>query len=121
MSAAPLVHWPISRLSGLKAPLPTAMEPARLLSRWTMIRRFATAVFNELRPEIDKIKLPEGTSIEYGGEYESQNEVFIPMIISLGISVAMIFFILLFQFKKEKLSLLIISLMLLTFPGAILG
>ncbi len=83
--------------------------------------RFATAIFNELRPEIDKIKLPEGTSIEYGGEYESQNEVFIPMIISLGISVVMIFFILLFQFKKEKLSLLIISLMLLTFPGAILG
>lgn len=81
----------------------------------------ASAIFDELKPQIDKLKLPEGTSIAYGGDYEGQIEVFIPMAIALGFSIVLIFFILLFQFKKEKLSLLILSTMLLALPGAAIG
>ena len=78
-------------------------------------------IFNEIKPQIDKLSLPVGTSIAYGGEYESQNETFVPMSIALALSIVLIFFILLFQFKKPKLSFLIMSTMLLTLPGAAIG
>ena len=80
-----------------------------------------TTIFNELKPQIDRIKLPEGTSINYGGDDEAQGETLIPMAIALGLSIVIIFFILLFQFKKVKLSLLIMSTMLLGLPGAAIG
>ena len=81
----------------------------------------ASKIFEEIRPQIDNLPLPEGTSVSYGGDYEGQVEVFTPMTIALGLSIVLIFFILLFQFKKEKLSLLIMSSMLLTLPGAAIG
>lgn len=81
----------------------------------------ASTVFDRVRPEIEKLKLPEGTSISYGGDYEGQKEVFQPMTIALLVSVLIIFLILMFQFRKMKLSLLIISSMILTLPGAAIG
>jgi multidrug efflux pump subunit AcrB/outer membrane protein TolC len=80
-----------------------------------------SAIFDKLKPKIDALKLPEGTAVSYGGEYEGQEEVFIPMSIALGVSVILIFFILLFDFKKQKLSLLVMSTMLFAFPGAAIG
>jgi outer membrane protein TolC len=81
----------------------------------------ASKMFDEIRPQIDNLKLPERLSISYGGDYEAQVEVFIPMAIALSVSIIIIFFILLFQFKKVKLSLLIMSTILLTLPGAAIG
>jgi len=81
----------------------------------------AAKMFDEIKPKIENLKLPEGTSISYGGDYEGQEEVFTPMTIALALSIVIIFFILLFQFKKVKLSLLIMSSMLLTLPGAAIG
>ncbi len=81
----------------------------------------STAIFDEVRPKIDKLKLPAGTSIRYGGESEGQDETFTPMVLALAISIVAIFFILLFQFRKVKLVLLILSTMLLAFPGAAIG
>lgn len=81
----------------------------------------ASSIFNRVRAQIDRLSLPAGTTISYGGEYEGQNEVFRPMTVALALSVLVIFFILLFQFKKIKLSVLIMSCMLLTLPGAAIG
>jgi len=81
----------------------------------------AARMFDEIKLKIDQLKLPEGTSINYGGDYEGQEEVFTPMTIALALSIVIIFFILLFQFKEVKLSLLIMSSMLLTLPGAAIG
>lgn len=81
----------------------------------------ASKMFDEIRPQIDNLKLPERLSVSYGGDYEAQVEVFTPMAIALSVSIIIIFFILLFQFKKVKLSLLIMSTMLLTLPGAAIG
>jgi Cation/multidrug efflux pump len=77
-------------------------------------------VFSELKPQVDKLKTPNVT-ISYGGELESQIETYVPMAIALMVSIVMIFFILLFQFKKIKLSLLIMCTMLLGLPGAAIG
>lgn len=81
----------------------------------------ASSIFERIKPQINTLILPIGTAINFGGEYEMQNEVFVPMGIALGLSVLLIFFILFFQFKKGKLSLLILSSMLLTLPGAAIG
>jgi len=81
----------------------------------------ASSIFNEIRPQIENLVLPQGTTINYGGDYEGQVEVFGPMGFALGLSIIIIFFILLFQFKKEKLALLILMTMLLGLPGAAIG
>jgi len=81
----------------------------------------AAAILDQIKPQIDKMSLPEGTSITWGGDYEAMQEVFIPMGIALGVSILLIFFILLIQFRKAKLALLIMSGMLLTLPGAVIG
>ena len=81
----------------------------------------AARIFDEIKPQVDNLKLPEGTSISYGGDYEGQVEVFTPMTIALALSIVLIFFIILFQFKKVKLSILIISSMLMTLPGGVIG
>jgi outer membrane protein TolC len=84
-------------------------------------RTLASKIFDEITPQINKLSLAEGTSISYGGDYEAMQETFIPMGIALGVSILLIFFILLIQFRKAKLSLLIMSGMLLTLPGAVIG
>jgi multidrug efflux pump len=81
----------------------------------------ASSIFEEIRPKVEALQLPEGTSVGYGGEYEGQQEVFTPMTIALALSILIIFFILLFQFKKVKLTILIMSTMLLVLPGAAIG
>ncbi|QTY27155.1 efflux RND transporter permease subunit [Flavobacterium sp. CS20] len=69
----------------------------------------ADNVFREVRPLIDALELPEGTVITYGGDHEATIENFIPMTISLGVSIIVIFFILMFQFKTIRKALLIMS------------
>lgn len=81
----------------------------------------ASSIFDEIKPKIEKLILPIGTSITYGGETEGQDETFIPMALALIISILAIFFILLFQFKEVKLVLIILSTMVLAFPGAAIG
>lgn len=81
----------------------------------------ASNILNEMMPQIAALDLPVGTSISYGGDYEGTEEVFVPMSIALGLSILLIFFVLLFQFKKFKVVLLIMSGMLMTIPGAVIG
>ncbi|NLP58810.1 efflux RND transporter permease subunit [Lutibacter sp. B1] len=78
-------------------------------------------VLSKIRPEIEKLKLPEGVTIDYGGDYQASLENFPPMVASLGVSVVLIFFILMFQFKTIRKALLIMSTMLLSIFGASLG
>ncbi len=83
--------------------------------------RAASSIFEEVRSEIGNLKLPEGTSVNYGGDYEGQQETFIPMSYALALSILLIFFIILFQFKKIKLSAIIMSTMILSLPGTAIG
>jgi len=83
--------------------------------------RVASSILDEIRPQIDKLKLQEGTSINYGGDFEGQQETFIPMSYALALSIVLIFFIILFQFKKIKLSVIIMLTMILALPGTAIG
>ena len=81
----------------------------------------ASVILDQIKPQIDQLALPNGTSINYGGDFEARKEVFIPMTIALGLSIVLIFFILLFEFKKVRQAFLIMSTMLLSLPGAAIG
>jgi multidrug efflux pump subunit AcrB len=82
---------------------------------------FASSVFNKIKPAVDGMKLPEGVSISYGGDYETGIEEMTPMYYALAVSIIIIFFILIFQFRKIKTAVLIMMTMPLSIFGAALG
>ena len=81
----------------------------------------ASSIFNEIRPQIDALELPEGTTITHGGDHAEMSRTFIPMGFALGLSIILIFIIILLQFKKMRLSLIIMATMLLALPGTAIG
>jgi multidrug efflux pump subunit AcrB len=82
---------------------------------------YAANIFNEARPIIDAIKLPEGVNIVYGGEYEFGNENMTPLYYALAVSIVLMFLVLLAQFRSIKTSLLIMATLPLSIFGAALG
>lgn len=81
----------------------------------------ANSVLMDIQPAIEKIKLPQGVEIHYGGEFELQGENQGPMGIALGVSIILIFLILLWHFKHLKHALLSITTMPLSILGASFG
>lgn len=82
---------------------------------------YAAAVFNRVRPQLERLALPDGISLSYGGLYKDQVEYMTPFYYSLAVSIVIIFFILMVQFRNLKTSLLIMGTMPLTIFGASFG
>ncbi len=82
---------------------------------------FASTIFDKARPLIDKLSLPEGVSIRYGGDYEMGIEEVSPIYYAMAVTVAIIFIVLLFQFRNVKTVILIMMTMPLSIFGAALG
>lgn len=78
-------------------------------------------VFSEVKKEAEKYHLPKGTSISYGGAYESDNENLPQILGGLVMSIFIIFLILVFHFKRINLALLVLSSASLSILGAAIG
>lgn len=78
-------------------------------------------VLKQVRPEIESIPLAKGLKLEYGGDHQASIENMVPLTLSLCVSIVLIFFILLLQFKTIRRVLLVMSTMLLSVLGAALG
>ncbi|GAB3787104.1 efflux RND transporter permease subunit [Spirosoma horti] len=78
-------------------------------------------VLKAIQPQIANIQLPVGYSIQYGGEDENRKATFSQMVGALGISLVLIFLILLFQFRNLKESLVVMASIPLSLFGALLG
>ncbi|SOD83163.1 efflux RND transporter permease subunit [Spirosoma fluviale] len=78
-------------------------------------------VLKAIQPQIASIPLPVGYSIQYGGEDENRRATFSQMVGALGISLVLIFLILLFQFRNLKESLVVMASIPLSLFGALLG
>jgi multidrug efflux pump subunit AcrB len=74
-----------------------------------------------IQPQISKIQLPAGYSINYGGEDENQRETLSQMVAALMISIVLIFFILLFQFRDLKETTIVMLTIPLSLFGAFFG
>ncbi|WP_324027697.1 efflux RND transporter permease subunit [Maribacter sp. BPC-D8] len=81
----------------------------------------ANEVLAEIIPKIEEIQFPENIRIEYGGEFELQEENNKPMGLSLMLSVALIFLILLWHFKSFMHAVLSFITMPLSIFGAAIG
>ncbi|MCC6395517.1 MAG: efflux RND transporter permease subunit [Bacteroidetes bacterium] len=82
---------------------------------------YSSTVFNTVRPMIEALKVPEGVTVSYGGDYEDSRDYLTPFYFSLAASISVIFLILMFQFKKVGTSLLIMVTLPLTVFGAAFG
>ncbi|MEI6864605.1 efflux RND transporter permease subunit [Flavicella sp.] len=80
-----------------------------------------SSMFAEVSPKIEALELPKGVTVSYGGENAEMITTYIPLGISLGVSIVLIFIILLFQFKTINKALLVMSTMLLSLFGASFG
>lgn len=78
-------------------------------------------VFSKVWPQIECLQLPDGVQLEIGGEQESGAIHFKPMYKALITSIALIFLILLFQFRHSRYALLIMVTMPLALFGGVFG
>jgi multidrug efflux pump subunit AcrB len=83
--------------------------------------RLASEILGDARKQLDAMPLPAGYRIDYGGEYENQQETFGEMQHALFISLVLIFLILLFQFRTLVDPLIVMAAFPLALPGAALG
>lgn len=80
-------------------------------------RHLASEILQTAIPAIERLPLPPGYRVEFGGERQNQEETFADMVRALLISLVLIFLILLFQFKSFVQTLLI----MVSIPLALLG
>lgn len=78
-------------------------------------------VFSEVKKIVEKGSLPQGTSISYGGAYESDKEGLPQILSGLIISIFIIFVILMIHFKRINLALLVLLSASLSILGAAFG
>lgn len=74
-----------------------------------------------IKPQIEKLKLPAGYRITYGGEDANKRETYGYMTIALVISLIVIFLVLIFQFRNIKETALVMLTIPLSLFGAIAG
>ncbi|SFC30892.1 Multidrug efflux pump subunit AcrB [Flexibacter flexilis DSM 6793] len=78
-------------------------------------------LLKSVKPEIAKIALPSGYRLEYGGEEYNKKDTIGQLVTALLVSLVLIFFILLFQFKNLKESAIVMFTIPLSLFGAISG
>ena len=126
-----------SQLTGARVPLRAI---AKLTPQWQtsrIVRRngvrtltirafveaghYASELLDLVRPGIEKLQLPTGYRIEYGGDKFNTEETLPEMVTALGISLVAIFLVLLIQFRGVSEALIVMSSIPLAMPGAVLG
>ncbi len=82
---------------------------------------FALSVTDILKKKLDRLPLPDGVTLEYGGDYSQSEEMWPPIISALLMAVVIIFFILLSHYKDVTTSALLLLCIVLCIPGAGIG
>jgi len=83
--------------------------------------RVASQILADVRPQLDALKLPAGTHLEYGGDDESGRDAAPNTNLALALSFLLIFVTLLLQFRHLGRALIVLSTFFLSLPGAMFG
>ena len=126
-----------SPVTGARVPLDSiaavspVWDPGRIVRRngvrtltirsWSQGGILPSQVLERVRPVIDKLPLPPGYRVWYGGEYENQNDTFPEMVKALMISVVAIYLILMFQFRSVVDPFVVMAAIPLGLLGASVG
>jgi multidrug efflux pump len=82
---------------------------------------FPSVLLKRVKKQVEAIELPPGYSMKWGGEFEGQQDSAGPMNVALGVSMLMIFMLLLFQFRRISNVLVVMASIPLSLFGALLG
>jgi multidrug efflux pump subunit AcrB/outer membrane protein TolC len=127
----------MSPVTGARVPLDSIASVAPVWDPGRMVRRngvrtltirssaqggiLPSQVLQNIRPVTDKLPLPAGYRVWYGGEYENQNDTFPEMVNALLISSIAIYLILMFQFRSVVDPLVVMAAIPLGLLGASAG
>lgn len=75
------------------------------------------SVIDDIRSQVDELKMPEGYYVEYGGQFESEQEASRILVIASMAAILIIFLLLVQQFKSAGQS----AIILLNLPLALIG
>jgi len=79
------------------------------------------STLKDIKKSIQKnINLPQGYTIEYGGEFKQQQQAFKELGLILGLATLLIFLVILFLFKKIKIGLMFLLLITLGPAGSLI-
>lgn len=95
--------------------------PTITLIAETQRNLYPMTLTDNLIKAIDKIEMPAGVTIEYGGDYENTDEILPQILMALAIAVVIIFFIILLHYKQVSVSMILLVSLLVCVPGAALG
>ncbi len=75
------------------------------------------SVIDDIKTQVDELKMPEGYYVEYGGQFESEQEASRILVIASMAAILIIFLLLVQQFKSARQS----AIILLNLPLALIG
>ncbi|MDP4278546.1 MAG: efflux RND transporter permease subunit, partial [Bacteroidota bacterium] len=78
-------------------------------------------VFNKVEKVTEKLSLPKGVTVQYGGAHEFDSDVLPKVMNGLVASILIIFLILLFHFQNVSMALVVLLSSSLTLVGAVIG
>ena len=70
---------------------------------------------------IEQMDLPQGVRAEVGGEIEKNNEIVPDIMMGIGLALVIIFFFILFNFKRFGITFVCMAAISLSVPGAMIG
>lgn len=127
----------MSPVTGARVPLDSiatvsaVWDPGRIVRRngvrtlsirsWSEGGLLPSQVLERIKPVTDKLPVPPGYRVWYGGEYENQNDTFPEMVNALLVSSIAIYLILMFQFRSVIEPLVVMAAIPLGLLGASLG
>lgn len=83
--------------------------------------KYPLVVTADLQKKLSRLTMPEGVTLEYGGDYSQSLEMWPPIISALLMAVVIIFFILLSHYKNVAIAGLLLFCIILCVPGAGIG
>ena len=107
----------VTKENGQEALLRENLRQMALITARLEQRDLGSAV-GEIRAALSHIKLPVGYSFEVGGQFASQRQAFRELLIVFGIASALVFLILVVQFRTYTAAMLIIAAAPLSLGGA---
>jgi len=76
------------------------------------------SVIGDVRAAMSKLQLPVGYGLEIGGQYDTQRQAFAEILAVLGIACALVFLVIVVEFRAFTPALLILATAPLSFGGA---
>ncbi|EHQ89464.1 efflux RND transporter permease subunit [Desulfosporosinus youngiae] len=117
---------PLKEIAQMETSFSLNTVPRRNLSRLAEVTCdldgvTATAAMEKIKPLMEGIELPEGYTLEFGGETSEQTDIFTDMGRLMIVAIFLILIVIAMQFYSLSLPILVMSTVYLAFAGSMIG